>query len=155
MAIQVQQTRVSASWESGKGCLKGLPTFVEDTVLRKDKDCLLRRGWGISPLSSWSCGGLRGWWGAAGPQGGRNAGRARARGQWGLLVLPICGQGPGGSSVSLLLSVKWGVGVGGWVPCLLGTSMEGNKWPRHQKSGRGLQRRQVEKMGWEVTGGVR
>lgn len=57
--------------------------------------------------------------------------------------------------MSLLLSVKWGVGVGGWVPCLLGTSMEGNKWPRHQKSGRGLQRRQVEKMGWEVTGGVR
>ena len=36
-----------------------------------------------------------------------------------------------------------------------GSSMEGNKWPRHRKSGRGLQRRQVEKMGWEVTGDVR
>lgn len=112
MAMRVQQTRVSASWGPGRGCLKGLPTFVEDMVLRKDKDCLLRRDWGVSPLSSWSCGGLRGCWGAAGPQGGRNAGRARARGQWGLLILPICGQEPGGSGMSLLLSVKWGVGRG-------------------------------------------
>lgn len=112
MAMRVQQTRVSASWGSGRECLKGLPTFVEDMVLRKDKDCLLRRDWGVSPLSSWSCGGLRGCWGAAGPHWGRNAGRARARGQWGLLVLPIYGQGPGGSGMSLLLSVKWRVGVG-------------------------------------------
>lgn len=62
MAMRVQQTRVSASWGSGRGCLKGLPTFVEDMVLRKDKDCLLRRDWG----SHLSAAGVVGVSGAAG-----------------------------------------------------------------------------------------
>lgn len=70
---------------------------------RKRKNFLLSREvgkWGgISPLSSWSCGTLRGWQGAARSRGGRNAGRARARGQWGLFILPICGTEVNGGAV--------------------------------------------------------
>lgn len=101
MTVRVLWIRVSAAgaemewgpWRWHQG-LEGLPAFGEGTVLRGKRDFLLRGGgWEVSPLSSWSCGGLRGWRGTAGPHGGRNAGGTRARGQRGLLILPICGQG--------------------------------------------------------------
>lgn len=144
MAMRVQQTRVSASWGSGRGCLKGLPTFVEDMVLRKDKDCLLRRDWG-SHLSAAGVVGAPGLL-AAGPQGAEMLVEPERRGQWGLLILPICGTGARRQRHEPPALREVGVGGGGHHGCqdFHGRGING---PGNQEEWQGLQRRQVEKMG--------